>query len=161
MLAVHVPGSQASSFVHGTTHLPLWATGTRKRLLPTTALLPLKAPRQPAHGLHRVFFPSTPQDDVEGLTLFADLRGSPPRSRTVLSPVNNCEGRLELHRRNPLSGHAVGEARQIYLKKFPFIQQNKILRAMLKLVTFYQIEPSWLRLVDNFQGFGHKEELKF
>ena len=59
----------------------------------------------------------------------------------------------------PLSGQVAKTARDIYLQKFPFIQQNKLLLVMLNTVTFYQITPSWLRLIDNSRGFGHKEEI--
>jgi len=59
-----------------------------------------------------------------------------------------------------LSGQAAQTARGIYLRKFPFIQQNKVLLVMLNTVTFYQITPTWIRLIDNSQGFGHKEEIR-
>ena len=65
---------------------------------------------------------------------------------------------LEGHCR-ALSGQAAQIARAVYLAKYPFIAQNKILAAMLNLVTFYRIEPAWIRLIDNNRGFGHKEEL--
>jgi len=59
-----------------------------------------------------------------------------------------------------LSGQATKTAKDIYLQKFPFIQQNRVLRVMLNTVTFYQITPTWIRLIDNSRGFGHKEEIK-
>jgi uncharacterized protein YhbP (UPF0306 family) len=59
-----------------------------------------------------------------------------------------------------LSGAAARHARQVYLAKFPFIAQSKILAAMLHVVTFYKITPVWIRLTDNTQGFGHKDELR-
>ena len=58
-----------------------------------------------------------------------------------------------------LSGQAAKNARAVYLAKYPFIARNKVLAAMLNLVTFYRIEPAWIRLIDNSRGFGHKEEL--
>ncbi len=58
-----------------------------------------------------------------------------------------------------LSGRAARAAREVYLAKYAFIAQNNVLAMMLKLVTFYEIKPRWIRLVDNSQGFGHKEEL--
>ena len=30
---------------------------------------------------------------------------------------------------------------------------------MLNTVAFYQITPTWIRLIDNSRGFGHKEEI--
>jgi hypothetical protein len=60
---------------------------------------------------------------------------------------------------SPLAGQAVKTARDIYLRKFPFIQQNKLLLVMLNTVAFYQITPGWIRLINNSQGFGHKEEI--
>lgn len=59
-----------------------------------------------------------------------------------------------------LSGPAADQAREIYLAKYPFIKADKLLAAMIYFVTFYKISPAWLRLVDNSQGFGHKEELR-
>jgi uncharacterized protein YhbP (UPF0306 family) len=58
-----------------------------------------------------------------------------------------------------LSGQEAKEARATYLAKYPFIGENKLLAAMLPLVAFYRLSPAWLRLIDNSQGFGHKEEL--
>ncbi len=57
-----------------------------------------------------------------------------------------------------LSGQAAEAARAVYLSKYPFIAGVAILAGMLQKVTFYQITPTWLRLIDNSQGFGHKEE---
>jgi uncharacterized protein YhbP (UPF0306 family) len=59
-----------------------------------------------------------------------------------------------------LSGQAARTARKVYLAKYPFIAENKLLAAMLNLVTFYKITPTWIRLIDNSRGFGHKEELQ-
>jgi uncharacterized protein YhbP (UPF0306 family) len=59
-----------------------------------------------------------------------------------------------------LSGQEAKAARAVYLAKYPFIEENKLLAAMLHLVTFYQVSPAWLRLIDNSQGFGYKEELR-
>ncbi len=57
-----------------------------------------------------------------------------------------------------LAGQAARSARLVYLNKYPFIQKNKFLKLMLNTVTFYKIIPTWIRLIDNSQGFGHKEE---
>ena len=57
-----------------------------------------------------------------------------------------------------LSGEAAETARTAYLTKYPFIAADPFLTGMLQKVTFYKISPTWLRLIDNSQGFGHKEE---
>jgi uncharacterized protein YhbP (UPF0306 family) len=57
-----------------------------------------------------------------------------------------------------LSGEAAEAAQAAYLAKFPFISADPFLAGMLQRVTFYRISPAWLRLIDNSQGFGHKEE---
>ncbi|NJN97944.1 MAG: pyridoxamine 5'-phosphate oxidase [Anaerolineales bacterium] len=57
-----------------------------------------------------------------------------------------------------LSGAAAETVRRAYVTKYPFILENKLLAGMLEQVTFYKITPTWLRLIDNSQGFGHKEE---
>lgn len=59
-----------------------------------------------------------------------------------------------------LSGQAAEAAQAAYLAKYPFIAVDPFLTQMLQRVTFYQISPAWLRLIDNSQGFGHKEEWK-
>jgi uncharacterized protein YhbP (UPF0306 family) len=58
-----------------------------------------------------------------------------------------------------LSGKAAQAARTVYLAKYPFIAENKLLAVIFNLVTFYQITPTWIRLIDNSRDFGHKEEL--
>lgn len=58
-----------------------------------------------------------------------------------------------------LAGEAAGDARVVYLAKYPFIADNQMLLSMLERVSFYKIRPTWIRLIDNSQGFGHKEEL--
>jgi hypothetical protein len=58
-----------------------------------------------------------------------------------------------------LAGQEVAAAKAAYLAKYPFIAADKLLLSMLSRVTFYKIRPSWLRLIDNSLGFGHKEEL--
>ncbi|GAB4425164.1 MAG: hypothetical protein Fur0044_23270 [Anaerolineae bacterium] len=57
-----------------------------------------------------------------------------------------------------LSGPIAEAARRAYLAKYPFIIENTGLTGMLERVTFYKITPVWLRLIDNSQSFGHKEE---
>ncbi len=57
-----------------------------------------------------------------------------------------------------LSGAAAEAARRAYVAKYPFILEDKLLTGMLAQVTFYKITPTWLRLIDNSRGFGHKEE---
>ncbi len=60
-----------------------------------------------------------------------------------------------------LAGEAARAARVVYLAKFPFIAESKVLAAALALVTFYQLSPAWFRLIDNSRGFGHKEEQRW
>lgn len=57
-----------------------------------------------------------------------------------------------------LSGEAAKAARAVYLAKYPFIAKSEFLFRMLRRITFYKISPTWMRLIDNSQGFGHKEE---
>ena len=57
-----------------------------------------------------------------------------------------------------LKGDAVEAARNAYTTKFPFLKTNKLLSVALHFGTFYQLRPDWIRLIDNAQGFGHKEE---
>lgn len=43
----------------------------------------------------------------------------------------------------------------LYQDKFPFVRALKTIVARNQL---YTLTPTWLRLVDNAQGFGHKQE---
>jgi uncharacterized protein len=88
------------------------------------------------------------QNNNVAVTIYAD--GQPWQSICGLQIEGTCV---------PLAGEAAQNARNIYLQKFSFIQQNTLLQLMLNTVTFYQITPAWIRLVDNAQGFGHKEEI--
>ncbi|MEP7357525.1 MAG: pyridoxamine 5'-phosphate oxidase family protein [Anaerolineales bacterium] len=47
-------------------------------------------------------------------------------------------------------------ALELYLGKFPFA---KDFQAELARSSFYRFAPRWARLIDNGQGFGHKEEI--
>jgi uncharacterized protein YhbP (UPF0306 family) len=58
-----------------------------------------------------------------------------------------------------LSGDAAHQARTTYLTKYGFIIENEFLAQMLDKITFYKISPAWIRLIDNSQGFGYKEEI--
>ncbi len=49
-------------------------------------------------------------------------------------------------------------ARELYMERFPFVAGASRLATALARARFYKIIPTWLRLIDNSQGFGHKEE---
>ena len=59
-----------------------------------------------------------------------------------------------------LSGPDAREASRVYASKYPFIQENKILKLALSKAYYFKIKPTWIRLVDNTQGFGHKQEIQ-
>lgn len=44
---------------------------------------------------------------------------------------------------------------ELYIAKFPFVRQ---LKAIVEQNALYVFVPSWVRLVDNTQGFGFKQE---
>ncbi|MGW9048028.1 hypothetical protein ACWGQL_36620 [Streptomyces lydicus] len=45
-----------------------------------------------------------------------------------------------------------------YTDRFPFVEQSDRLRDALERTALWELRPDWLRLIDNGQGFGHKEE---
>lgn len=45
-----------------------------------------------------------------------------------------------------------------YLLKFPFVEEFEAVVARSNLFHF---SPAWARLIDNGQGFGHKDEVRF
>jgi len=58
-----------------------------------------------------------------------------------------------------LSGTAQGAGWQMYSARFPFLlQPDAILTRELANTAMWRIEPTWMRLIDNRSGFGHKEE---
>jgi hypothetical protein len=57
---------------------------------------------------------------------------------------------------------------QVYVRRFEFLRDlldgatsgPAVLRGPLASSRFYVLRPTWMRLIDNSQGFGHKEELQ-
>jgi uncharacterized protein YhbP (UPF0306 family) len=48
---------------------------------------------------------------------------------------------------------------EVYSARFPFLQQpNAILTRELATSAMWRIDVTWIRLIDNRIGFGHKEE---
>lgn len=58
----------------------------------------------------------------------------------------------------PLTGAERAAGWQVYVERFPFVAASDRLRAALERTTLWELRPDWLRLIDNGQGFGHKEE---
>lgn len=58
----------------------------------------------------------------------------------------------------PCAGDEVIVARRIYGERFPFIASAQTLAVALARARYYRLVPSWIRLIDNTRGFGHKEE---
>ncbi|UQA93908.1 hypothetical protein [Streptomyces halobius] len=58
----------------------------------------------------------------------------------------------------PLSGAERAAGWRVYTERFPFVEASEQLRAALERTTLWELRPDWLRLIDNGQGFGHKEE---
>jgi uncharacterized protein YhbP (UPF0306 family) len=69
------------------------------------------------------------------------------------------EGRCE-EITNPVeSAHALA----VYAAKFSFIKDliaaPKEIGSAMSAARFHKITPTWIRLIDNTRGFGHKEEI--
>ena len=45
-----------------------------------------------------------------------------------------------------------------YRTRFPFVTADDTLAATMERTELWELVPTWLRLIDNSQGFGHKEE---
>ncbi|MEU6332727.1 pyridoxamine 5'-phosphate oxidase family protein [Streptomyces sp. NPDC047049] len=58
----------------------------------------------------------------------------------------------------PLTGAERAAGWRVYLARFPFVAESERLRDALERTTLWELRPDWLRLIDNGQGFGHKEE---
>lgn len=57
-----------------------------------------------------------------------------------------------------LDGHEVERAYKLYAAKYPFVTGPPYDKAM-KLQLFYRLTPTWVRWIDNRQGFGWKREI--
>jgi uncharacterized protein len=59
----------------------------------------------------------------------------------------------------PLGGEERGQAWELYTARFPFLQRgDAALTRELAKTAMWRVEPTWMRLIDNRLGFGHKEE---
>ncbi len=58
----------------------------------------------------------------------------------------------------PCAGEEEEHARAVYAARFPFVARAETLAGPLSRARYYQITPTWMRLIDNTLGFGHKEE---
>ncbi|MEV7281438.1 pyridoxamine 5'-phosphate oxidase [Streptomyces sp. NPDC093111] len=56
------------------------------------------------------------------------------------------------------TGPALAAARAAYARRFPFVATAGRLAQALSRADHWEIHPTWLRLVDNSRGFGHKTE---
>ncbi len=66
---------------------------------------------------------------------------------------------LQLHGwAEPCSGIEEERARTVYAARFPFVARAETLAGPLSRVRYYKLTPTWIRLIDNTLGFGHKEE---
>lgn len=88
-----------------------------------------------------------------------DLAENPLASATIYPQVNvwqEIRG-LQLHGRAEITppGTAWQHAWRLYRNKFPFV---RALKSVVVRNTLYLFIPTWIRLVDNSQGFGHKRE---
>lgn len=63
------------------------------------------------------------------------------------------------------AGRELAHAARVYAARFDFLRGllegadgPAALRGPLASTRFYVLRPAWIRLIDNTQGFGHKEE---
>lgn len=71
------------------------------------------------------------------------------------SGLTGVQGRGACRRLDGLSRDAAWIA---YTTRFPFVTADTRLASALKRTALWELAPTWLRLIDNTQGFGHKEE---
>lgn len=58
-----------------------------------------------------------------------------------------------------LASEERSQAWNLYTARFPFLRQDNVaLTGQLVRTAMWCIEPTWMRLIDNRLGFGHKEE---
>lgn len=111
-----------------------------------------------------VYFAASPQLELfffsAGDSLHSRHLAQDPRVAAAIYPL--CQGwqdirGLQLHGTVALveSSPAWEAAWRFYQEKFPFVRALKAVVARNRL---YVLTPTWVRLVDNTQGFGHKQE---
>ena len=104
----------------------------------------------------RLFFFSDP-----GSRHCQDLAENPQAAAAIYPAVEDwrsirglqLQGRVDLVESGPVSD----QAWQLYQEKFPFVRH---LRAIVARHQLYTFTPIWLRLIDNAQGLGHKQEFR-
>ncbi|POX38482.1 pyridoxamine 5'-phosphate oxidase [Streptomyces sp. Ru73] len=57
-----------------------------------------------------------------------------------------------------LEGAERRRAWRAYADRFPYVAVSPKLRSAMDHTGFWLLSPTWLRLIDNGRGFGHKEE---
>ncbi|MBZ4018197.1 pyridoxamine 5'-phosphate oxidase family protein [Streptomyces purpurogeneiscleroticus] len=57
-----------------------------------------------------------------------------------------------------LDGGERRRAWRMYADRFPYVALSPKLRGAMDHTAFWELRPTWLRLIDNARGFGHKEE---
>ncbi|WP_415950143.1 pyridoxamine 5'-phosphate oxidase [Streptomyces sp. KLOTTS4A1] len=75
--------------------------------------------------------------------------------RQTWTTIRGVQGR-GIGRRVPEEAEAA--ARGAYLRAFPYVAEDPRLAAAVGSATLWELVPVWLRVIDNGQGFGHKEE---
>ena len=89
----------------------------------------------------------------------SDVHREPRAAATIHAEHDQWEQILGLQMRgncSEVSAPAVWQqAWDVYLAKFPFVSD---LEEVIKVNQLYGFTPNWIRLVDNNQGFGFKQE---
>ncbi|MEV5241792.1 pyridoxamine 5'-phosphate oxidase [Streptomyces cinnamoneus] len=57
-----------------------------------------------------------------------------------------------------LDGAERAAAWRAYSARFPYVEESERLRQAMERAELWELRPTWLRLVDNGRGFGHKTE---
>ncbi len=88
-----------------------------------------------------------------------DATRNPAAAATVYAESQDWQDIRGLQMRGKVSPVAPGpewqRAWKVYCEKFPFARQFE---AVVARNTLYAFSPAWVRLVDNRQGFGFKQE---
>jgi hypothetical protein len=67
---------------------------------------------------------------------------------------------LQLHLRvQPAAGPEADRAASLFIRRFP--TAARLLDNPSPSMAFWRLRPTWIRMVDNSQGFGHKDEVRF
>ncbi|GHC69036.1 pyridoxamine 5'-phosphate oxidase family protein [Streptomyces cinnamoneus] len=115
------------------------------------------ADRQPDADTTTLVFVTSPHTRHGRALLSGDARVAftAQRDGQEWTALTGVQGRGTCHL---LVGAERAAAWRAYSARFPYVEESDRLRQAMERAELWELRPTWLRLVDNGRGFGHKTE---